>query len=112
MFMGWREGNKLCGRKVLFRYDNSSETLSGRKVLRVGEDQPTLFSHDDAFVLQLLHQATEMLRRKGQAAVPLPNSSISFESLSVFGDRTRAAIGPPSKGTSPGAVFRRGRTSR
>ena len=48
------------------------DPLGTPKFLRVGEDQPTVFSHDDAFVFQLLDQAAEMLRREGKQLCCLP----------------------------------------
>ena len=46
--------------------------LGTPKFLRVGEDYPTVFSHEETFVFQLLHQAAEMLRREGKQLSHFP----------------------------------------
>ena len=73
MFMVRVGRQEMCVRNGLHRSGNIPLGLPGLpKSLRLGKDQPAIFSPDDAFFFHLTDQSGEVLRREGKQLGQLP----------------------------------------
>ena len=73
LFILWVDQQKMCDRNVLNRLGKFAlGLLRMPESLRLGKDQPAIFSQDDAFVFQLPDQSGEVLWREGKQLGQFP----------------------------------------